>query len=138
MATRDERFRQAAWAYFIYGVIYLLGGWYLYKQGISVGQGRGWFVAGTLIVIVFPLLLSRDFSWFDRWVVTRRDFARILTVLVAVRAYAVGKIMLKPTIPSVPLPWGGDLPMSLGAGLFFLITLAAMAMLSRAAWGHRE
>ena len=138
MATLEERFRRAAWAYFIYGVIYLLGGWYLYKHGIAVGQGRGWFVAGALIVIVFPLLLSREFSWFDRWILTRRDFARILTLLVAVRAFAVGKVMLNPSIPSVPLPWGGDLPMSLGAGMFFLITLATMALLSRAAWSRPE
>ena len=138
MATREERFRRAAWAYFIYGVIYLLGGWYLYLQGIAVGQGRGWFVVGTLIVIIFPLLLSREFSWFDRWVLTRRDFCRILTLLVAVRAFAVGKVMLNPTIPSVPLPWGADLPMSLGAGIFFLITLATMALLSRAAWSRPE
>ena len=26
MATREARFRQAAWAYFFYGIVYMVGG----------------------------------------------------------------------------------------------------------------
>ena len=43
MATREERFRQAAWAYFIYGILYMIGAVYLAGQGVAVrrtGAGR--------------------------------------------------------------------------------------------------
>ena len=35
MATREERFRQAAWAYFIYGILYMIGAVYLAGQGVA-------------------------------------------------------------------------------------------------------
>lgn len=129
MATREEKFKQAAWAYFIYGVIYWLGGLYLATHGIALGRVRVWFVLGAIILVLFPWLITRghrgkSYLW----------FCRILTVLVAFRAFGVGRVMLSPMISSVPLAGGGELPMSLGAGVFFLITLATGAMLARAAW----
>jgi len=136
--TREERFKQAAWAYFAYGIVYWFGGLYLAVQGAGIGRGWGWFVLGALFVILFPLLLAREFSWFDRWILSRRDFCRLLTLAVAARAFGVGQVMLKPTIPTAPLPGGGEIPMSLGAAVFFLITLATGAMLARAAWAPRR
>lgn len=132
MATREERFRQAAWAYFVYGVVYWLGGVYLAARGLGIGRGIVWFVLGAVFVVVFPWLIARGhraigYLW----------FCRILTLLVAFRAFGVGRVVLKPTIPSVPLPWGGELPMGVGAAVFFLITLATAAMLARAAWARR-
>ena len=133
MATREERFRQAAWAYFIYGVVYWAGGLYLYVRGVTPGRGGAWFILGAFFVIVFPFLIARGsrgrgYLW----------FSRILTLLVAFRAFGVGRVMLRPSMPTVPLPGAGEIPMGLGAGIFFLITLATMAMLARAAWSRRE
>lgn len=134
---REERFRQAAWTYFVYGLLYMAGAIYLSNQGIGARGMRGvaglmWFVLGTLFIVVFPWLIARGargsgYLW----------FTRILTLLVAYRAFEVGRVALAPKVRSVPLPGGGEIPMSLGAGLFFLITLATMAMLARAAWSRR-
>ena len=132
MATREEKFRRAAWAYFAYGVVYWLGGLYLATRGLTVGRGFFWFVLGAVFVVVFPWLIARGSrGTFSLW------FTRILTLLVAFRAFGVGRVMIAPTVPSVPLPGGGEIPMSVGAGLFFLITLVTMAMLARAAWSRR-
>jgi hypothetical protein len=45
--------------------------------------------------------------------------------------------MLTPKIPTVPLPGDAEIPMRLGASLFFFITLATTAMLARASWSRR-
>ena len=133
MTTREERFKQAAWTYFVYGVLYWLGGLYLSTRGLTVGRGIFWFVLGALFIVAFPWLIARGargsgYLW----------FTRILTLLVAFRAFGVGRVMLAPTIPSVPLPGGAEVPMRLGAGIFFLLTVATMAMLARAAWSRQE
>ncbi len=133
MANREAMFKQAAWTYFLYGVVYWLGGLYLATRGITVGRGIFWFVLGALFIVVFPWLIARGargsgYLW----------FTRILTFLVAFRAFGVGRVMIAPTVPSVPLPGGGEIPMRVGAGIFFLITLATMAMLARAAWSRRK
>lgn len=132
MTTREERFKQAAWTYFVYGVLYWLGGLYMATRGLTAGRGIFWFVLGALFIVVFPWLIARGargsgYLW----------FTRILTFLVAIRAFGVGQVMLAPKIPTVPLPGDAEVPMRLGAGIFFLLTLATMAMLARAAWGRR-
>lgn len=133
MATREAKFKQAAWAYFAYGVIYWLGGLYLASRGIAVGRGLIWFVLGAVFVVLFPWLIARGargtgYLW----------FCRLLTLAVAYRAFEVGRVALAPKFRAVPLPGGGEIPMSLGAGVFFLITLATAAMLARAAWIRRS
>jgi len=133
MATREAKFKQAAWAYFAYGVIYWAGGLYRAWQGLAVGRGVIWFVLGAIFVLFFPWLIARGhrgtgYLW----------FCRILTLLVAYRAFEVGRIALAPRFKSVPLPGGGEIPMALGATIFFLITLAMAAMLARAAWTPRS
>ncbi len=136
--TREERFKQAAWAYLVYGLLYWFGGFYLQLQGL--GRGRGvlfWFVLGGLLVVVIPYLLARERAWFDRWVLSRRDFARFLTVLMLFRAFEVGRIALRgPAATAMPAIGGGVLPTRLGAWLFFAITLAAAALVARAAWSR--
>ncbi len=133
MANREAMFKQAAWAYFLYGVVYWLGGLYLAIHGLTVGRGIFWFVLGALFIVVFPWLIARGTrGWGYLW------FTRILTLLVAFRAFGVGRVIMAPTLRAVPLPGGGQIPMSLGAGIFFLITLVTMAMLARAAWSRRE
>ncbi|MBI4611227.1 MAG: hypothetical protein HY726_19740 [Candidatus Rokubacteria bacterium] len=132
VAAREERFKQAAWAYLAYGIFYWVGGLYLATRGLAVGRGIIWFVLGAIFVVVFPWLIARGhrakgYLW----------FCRILTLLVAYRAFEVGRVALAPRFPAVPLPGGGEVPMSLGAAVFFLITLATAAMLARAAWARR-
>jgi hypothetical protein len=138
LATREEKFKQAARAYFVYGVVYMVGAIYLASHGMGArgmraGAGVMWFVLGALFIIVFPWMIARG----DRgkgylW------FCRILTLLVAYRAFEVGRVALAPTILSVPLPGGGEVSMSLGAAVFFVITLATALMLARAAWGRSQ
>ncbi len=133
MATREERFKQAAWAYLAYGIVYWVGGVYLATRGLGIGRGTIWFVLGAIFILLFPWLIARGhrgrgYLW----------FCRILTLLVAFRAFGVGRVMLAPTVPTVPLPGGIEIPMILGAAIFFLITLATAAMLARAAWAPRS
>lgn len=128
MASRELKFRQAAWAYAIYGVCYLGGALYLAAMDIAPRALRSddwvWFAIGGLIVILFPLLLWRGFTW----------FARVLVFLMAFRAFEVGKIALAPRIESVMLPGGGSIPTNYPAAMFFVLTVGAAAMVARAAW----
>lgn len=133
MASPEETFRQAAWAYFGYGVVYWLGGLYLALRGVGPPGGVLWFVLGAVFVVLFPWLIARGgrgrgYLW----------FCRLLTLAVAFRAFGVGRVMVSPTFPTVPLPGGLAVPMSVGAGVFFLITLATAAFLARAAWAPRR
>jgi hypothetical protein len=140
MATRDERFRQAAWAYVAYGVVYWLGGLALAQSGLGPrGMERGgaaWFVVGGLFVVVFPWLLVRERGWFDRWVLSRRDFARILSLLVAIRAVEVGRIAWTPRAETVPV-LGLEISLRAGAWVFCLLTVVTAVMLARAAWSRQ-
>jgi len=139
MATRDEKFRQAAWTYLGYGVVYWLGGLALAAAGLGPrGMERGgaaWFVVGALFVVVFPWLLVRERGWFDRWILSRRDFARVLTLLVVIRAIEVARIARAPRGETVSV-LGLDVSMRVGAGAFCVLTLATAAMLARAAWSR--
>lgn len=133
MATREARFKQAAWAYLAYGLVYWIGGLYLASRGLAVGRGVIWFVLGAIFIVLFPWLIARGhrgpgYLW----------FCRILTLLVAYRAFEVGRIALAPRFPAVPIPGGAELPMGVGATVFFLITLATAAVLARAAWARRR
>ena len=137
--SRDAKFRQAAWTYLGYGVLYWLGGLALMQAGLGprgmTPGGAAWFLVGALFVVVFPWLLMRARPWFERWILSRRDFARILTVLVALRAVEVARIAWSPRTELVSLG-GFAVPMRVGAGLFCLVTVATTLMLLRAAWSR--
>ena len=137
--SRDAKFRQAAWTYLGYGVLYWLGGLALMQAGIGprgmTPGGAAWFLVGALFVVVFPWLLMRARPWFERWILSRRDFARILTLLVALRAAEVARIAWSPRSELVSLG-GFAVPMRVGAGLFFLVTAATAVVLARAAWSR--
>ncbi|HEV8584315.1 MAG TPA: hypothetical protein VGT02_05045, partial [Methylomirabilota bacterium] len=85
-------------------------------------------------VIVIPYLLRRRRAWFERWVLSRRDFARILTVLMAFRAWHVLRVVLRPETASVAAPWGGEITFRAGAAVFFLVTVVALLFVGVAAW----
>ncbi|MBI2205363.1 MAG: hypothetical protein HYU41_16055 [Candidatus Rokubacteria bacterium] len=141
----DDRFRTAARAYFVYGVVYWLGGVWLAFQGIGVRAGsavawRGviWIIVGLVLVLLVPFLLRRRRPGFERWVLSRRDFARVVSVLMAFRAFEVARIALRPDGPSVPAPWGGAVTFQAGAAVFFVVTVAALVFVARAAWTDDE
>jgi len=137
--TGDTRFRQAAWTYVAYGVIYWVGGLVLMSAGLGPGGmtrgGAAWFVVGALFVVVFPWLLVRERGWFHRWVLSRRDFARILTLLVAIRAVEVARIAWSPSSDLVSVG-GFAVPTRAGAAAFFLVTVLTAVVLARAAWSR--
>jgi hypothetical protein len=137
--TRDEKFRQAAWTYFGYGLVYWVGGLVLMQAGLGPSglgrDGAAWLLVGALVVGLFPWLLARERGWFDRWLLSRRDFARLLTLLVALRAVGVARIAWAPRVEIVSVG-GYAIPMRLGAAAFLLVTVAAAVMLARAAWSR--
>ena len=129
MATRQEKFRQAALSYLIYGCLYLAGAIYIVVIGIAgrAMTGRSgviWFGVGTILIILFPWLISKGSVW----------FTRLLVVLVLFRVVGVARVMITPTISMVPLPGGMELSMRTGAAFFLLVTLGTGYMLARAAW----
>lgn len=141
MRPDGDRFRTAARAYFAYGVVYLVGGLYLVTQGVGVrgsrtAAGAEWLTIGLLLLLLIPYLLRRRRAWFERWVLTRRDFARVLSVLMAFRAWKVLAIALRPDTAMVGAPWGGTVTFRLGAIVFFLVTVTALVFVARAAWSE--
>src|SRR5437879_8380035 len=123
-----DRFRLAARAYLVYGVVYWLGGFYLATQGVGVRGGRMmqagvvWIVLGLVLVVLIPYLLAQRRAWFERWILSRRDFARVLTAFMAVRAWHLLKVALRPETASVAAPWGGEVTFRVGAIVFVIVT----------------
>jgi hypothetical protein len=136
VSAGERKFRQAAWTYLAYGVVYWVTALYLQLTVLPVrGPLLVWFGAGALIAIGCPWVLAAPRVWFERWVLSRRDFARILAVLVALRAVLVARIALTGG-ESMRMPsFGGGVPTS-GAGAWLMAAIAAATavMLARAAW----
>jgi hypothetical protein len=137
-----DRFDVAARAYLTYGVIYWIGGVYLAAHGIGVrGErmmqpGVVWIVLGLVFVMAIPYLLARRRAWFERWVLSRRDFARVLTLFMALRAWHVLKVVLRPETATVSAPWGGEITFRAGAIVFLIVTVMALLLIGRAAWAE--
>jgi hypothetical protein len=137
-----DRFQVASRAYLTYGVVYWIGGAYLATQGVGVrGErmmqpGVAWIVVGLALVAVIPYLLARRRAWFERWVLSRRDFARVLAAFMAVRAWHVLGVAIRPETATVAAPWGGEITFRAGAIVFFIVTAAALALIARAAWAE--
>jgi hypothetical protein len=137
-----DRFQVAARAYLAYGVVYWIGGVYLAAHGVGVrGErmmqpGVAWIVLGLVFVVAIPYLLARRRAWFERWVLSRRDFARILTIFMALRAWHVLKVVLRPETATVSAPWGGEITFRVGAVVFLLVTVIALLLIGRAAWSE--
>ena len=132
----QSRFRQAAWTYLGYGIVYWFSALYLQLAVFPVrGAPLFWFGAGALIAVGVPWLLYRPRRWFERWVLSRRDLTRILAVLVAVRAVYVARLALVGAESTRMPAFGGGVPPSpLGAWLMALVAALTAAMLARAAW----
>jgi hypothetical protein len=142
----DVRFRAAAGAYLLYGAVYYVGGLYLVSQGVGVmggssGGGRGggllfWAITGLVPFLGIPWLLHSRRPGFEGWVLSRRDFARLVSGLLAFRAYKVGQVAFRPDAASVAAPWGGAVTFQIGAAIFLVVTLLALVMVARAAWAR--
>jgi hypothetical protein len=137
----------AARGYFAYGVVYYVGGLSLLSQGVGVmgstGGRRGstllfWALVGLVPLLGVPYLLRAPRRWFERWVLSRRDFARVVAVFLAFRAWKVGQIAVHDSGASVTAPWGGTVSFQTGAAIFLILTVAALAATARAAWGTQE
>jgi hypothetical protein len=133
MAAQDEHYRQAAWTYVVYGVVYWLGGLALAQSGRGPrGMERGrwaWFIIGGLFVVIFPWLLARAWRW-------RRAFAGLLAVLVAYRALEVARIAWRSSGETVAVA-GVAVSMQAGAWAFCLLAVVTALMLARAASGRQ-
>jgi hypothetical protein len=141
----SDPYRAAARAYFVYGIVYLIGGLYLVSQGVGVmGSSTGgatartmlrWGLIGLIPLVLIPWLLSRPWSWLGG-LVSRRGFAWLVAILLAVRAYKVGQVA-RHGGASVAAPWGGEISFQTGAVVFLVVTLIALACVLRAAT-HRH
>jgi len=140
--AHGQRFRAAAGAYFLYGVVYLAGGLYLISHGVGAAGARTgastvssmlyWGGVGLIPLFVIPLLFWRRWSWFGGWI-SRRTFAWLVALLLAVRAYKVAEVAARGG-GAVPAPWGGEITFRAGAVVFLVVTLIALGFVVRAAW----
>jgi hypothetical protein len=147
VTERDARFHLAARAYLLYGIVYWVGGLYLLWHGVGVmggTEGRGgrgmafWAIAGLVPLLVIPYLLAARRRWFERWVLSRRDFARVLAAFLAFRAYAVGRVATGHGGATIEAPWGGTVSFQAGAAVFLIVTVAALAAVARAGWARER
>lgn len=132
----------AAFAYFAYGLVYLVGGLYLIHHGVGVAGTRTgastassvlrWGLVGLIPLVLIPLLLWQRWSWFGGWV-SRRAFAWLVALLLTVRAYKVGEVALGGG-GAVPAPWGGEISYRAGGIVFLFVTVVALGFVLRAAW----
>ena len=67
---------------------------------------------------------------------SRRDFARVLTAFMAVRAWHVLRAAIRPESATIAAPWGGEITFRAGAIVFFIVTVAALVLIARAAWAE--
>lgn len=128
MATRTQKYHQAAITYFIYGLIYLSGALYLAAMDVVVRSEFAWFLVGAVFVLVLPPLIWYEFKW----------ITRILAVLVFVRVIGLGRTILTNEGATVPLPRSGSIAMAWGGVAFLLVAVVTGGMLVRAGWNWGE
>lgn len=134
-----DPFRRAAQAYLVYGIVYWIGGVYLVLHGVGVGDSGSLralapILLGTMFLVFIPMLLARPRPWFERRVLSRRSFARVLVLFLIVRAYKVGHVAFRAETATVAAPWGGEITYRTGAIVFLVVTIAALLVIARAAW----
>lgn len=103
-ASDDHRIQKrhtiAAVVYFLYGLFYLFGAQYLTTMGMGVrGMSRSklWFGIGTLILILFPILIYKQFAiGLSVWGKARQqyntlwiNFTLLLAIAVSGKIYAL-------------------------------------------------
>ncbi|MEX0821130.1 MAG: hypothetical protein WD021_03205 [Rhodothermales bacterium] len=130
MKADTKKYRQAAAAYLIYGILYLFGALYMAQTGASeraMGPGSvWWFLLGGAMVVALPVLIWKEYTW----------LTRVLAVLVGVRVVGLGRLLVRGEWDAVPMPWGGTLSEAYGAAVFFVVSVCACVLLARAGWGR--
>jgi len=139
-AALDDRFRVAARGYFVYGLVYLVGGFWLWLHDVGRGSiwSVVWILVGATLVVLIPFLLRRRRPWFERWILSRRDFSRIVAVFMFARVLAVARVVFRADTAVVAAPWGGAISYRAGGAVFLVVTVAALALVARAAWAREE
>jgi len=128
MATREQKYHQAAITYLIYGLIYLSGAIYLSVIDMVARSGWAWFFIGAIFLLVLPPLIWKKFKW----------VTRILAVLVFVRVAGLARLIITDKGETVPLPGGTSLPMVYGAAAFLIVAALTGGMLVRAGWSGAQ
>jgi hypothetical protein len=136
VSPRDDRFQTAARGYFVYGLVYWLGGaWlWLHDVGRDTPWSLVWIALGAVLVVLVPFLLRRRRPGFERWILSRRDFARLVAIFMFLRVLAVLRVVLRSDTAVVPAPWGGLISYRAGGAVFLLVTVIALVLVARAAW----
>jgi hypothetical protein len=116
---RAHKFRQAAIAYLHYAVLYELGVYTLYEQGMfpaTRGSPTVWLVFGAVIT---GLVVWGLWWWQNRW------FARVVWVVMSLRlpALMAGAFLGTATTVAPGFYLAGG-----------IVVIAAMWMIARAAW----
>jgi hypothetical protein len=86
------------------------------------------------LVVLVPYLLRRRRPGFERWVLTRRDFARLVSLFMFFRVLAVLSVVIREHSAVVAAPWGGLVSYRAGGIVFLIVTAIALALIVRAAW----
>lgn len=114
------RYRHAAVAYLLYGIIYMMGAGHLGMTGATSRASESgawvWYMIGALLVLLFPWLISRGFMW----------FTRALAFMVCIRIYGLLILAAGPTAAE-DLELIGDLTVTKSTGA---ITFAAVAFVT--------
>jgi hypothetical protein len=136
VSLRDDRFQTAARGYFVYGLVYWLGGAWLWLNDVGRGTlwSLVWIALGAVLVVLVPFLLRRRRPGFERWILSRRDFARLVAIFMFLRVLAVLRVVLRSEAAVVPAPWGGLVSYRAGGAVFLLVTVIALVLVARAAW----
>ncbi|HEY3068058.1 MAG TPA: hypothetical protein VGL09_19880 [Methylomirabilota bacterium] len=132
----NDRYRAAATMYLVYGIVYWLGGFYLWLHGVGRGSTESvvWIALGAALVVLVPFLLLRRRPWFERWILSRRDFARLIAIFLVLRIVAVLRVVVREDAAVVATPWGGEISYRVAGAVFVLVAAGAAFLLARAAW----
>ena len=60
----------------------------------------------------------------------------MVALFIAFRAWRVAHVVYRHHGASVPAPWGGTITFQVGAAIFLVITIGALATVLRAAWAR--
>jgi hypothetical protein len=138
VSLAEDRFRTAARGYLAYGLVYWVGGTWLWLHDVGRGSvfSLVWIALGAALVVLVPYLLRQRRRWFERWILGRRDFARLLAVFMVFRVLAVLRVVLRPDSAVVAAPWGGVVTYQTGGAVFLVVTVIALVLVARAAWAR--
>ncbi|MCZ6688648.1 MAG: hypothetical protein O7H41_03495 [Planctomycetota bacterium] len=124
-----ERFRAAAWAFFIYGLVDW--SWAMRRGSLQIeGQtGAFWYGVGGLILVGVPWVLAggtqgRGYLW----------ISRIVPLFVVLRMIDLARAIVTQESEEIPVPIIGHLSTGLAAQILLGLAAIALFFIVRAAW----